>query len=59
MLRQFLLFAGANYYPAGGWDDYIDSFDSVEDAKAHVDAQASMRFDWWHVIDMTTGEEVA
>jgi len=32
------LFAGDNYYPAGGWDDYIDSFPSVDAAVAHLES---------------------
>ena len=30
--KRFLLFAYDDYYPKGGLDDWIDSFDNVHDA---------------------------
>jgi hypothetical protein len=54
-MKNFLLFAGHHYYPAGGWDDFIDSFDSLEEAKA---AGLSDRGDWYHVIDLSQGGKV-
>ena len=30
--KRFLLFAYDDYYPKGGLDDWIDSFDNVQDA---------------------------
>jgi hypothetical protein len=45
---MYLLFAGANYYPAGGWDDFRGQFATVKAAVAAVDA----RWDWWHVVDV-------
>lgn len=53
--RRFLLFAGADYYPSGGWDDYVSAHATEDEA---VRAAASLS-DWWHVVDLTTGERVA
>lgn len=57
-MKRFILFAGDRYYPAGGWDDFIDSFDAVEDAVAHPDI-VSEYWDWWQVVDTATGTVVA
>lgn len=54
-LKRFILFAGDDYYPAGGWHDCIGSADSVEDA---IKAAADHKHDWWHIIDAETGQEV-
>lgn len=37
-----LLFAGDGYYPAGGWDDYVGTFDTIDDAKAHIDSRTNV-----------------
>ena len=43
----YLLFAGANYYPVGGWDDFIGPFLTLDEAKAKaVEVQA----DWWQIV---------
>jgi hypothetical protein len=46
-MKRYLLFAGENYYPLGGWFDYEVSFDTVDEAIAAVPASA----EWWHVVD--------
>jgi len=54
LLKRFLLFAGDNYYPRGGWDDFRGSYDSLEEALAaprHND-------NWWHVVDSHLGTVV-
>ncbi len=33
-MKEFLLFAWPHYYPGGGWNDYEDSYDTLEEAKA-------------------------
>jgi hypothetical protein len=50
---MFLLFAGHSYYPRGGWNDFIGSFASVEDAKTHM-LNSEERYDWWHVVSNET-----
>jgi hypothetical protein len=54
-IKRFVLFAGHNYYPNGGWDDFQGSFDTLEDAESFNQTISS---DWWHIIDLTTGEDV-
>jgi hypothetical protein len=30
-MKNYLLFRGYTYYPSGGWQDFIEDFDCVED----------------------------
>jgi hypothetical protein len=56
-LKRFLLFAGVAYYPMGGWEDFIDSFDTLEEAVACGKLRQQRR-EWWHVVDLEKGEVV-
>lgn len=48
----FLCFAGNNYYPSGGWDDFQGAYPTVE---AAVEKAESLEYcDWYHVVDATT-----
>ena len=31
-MKRYLLFTFKNYYPCGGFEDYIDIFDTIQDA---------------------------
>ena len=57
-LKRYLLFAGDHYYPAGGWDDFAGSFDSIE--MAIVEGLDLLKqtpgADWAHVVDSETTE---
>lgn len=55
-LKRYALFSGDYYYPTGGWDDLVDTFDTLEEALA---AHTVEEYTWFHVIDLTSGEEVA
>ncbi len=62
-MKRYLLFGGYSYYAAGGWYDFMGSFDSLgealrsqqwpEENYQYVDAP------WRHVIDSHTGAMVA
>lgn len=58
-MKQYLLFAGSNFYPVGGWSDFQGGFDGLDDALRHLNAQrhdvGTVRFDWAHVADASTG----
>lgn len=58
-MKQFLLFAGPRYYPGGGWQDFVDSFDTLEEAVVVGTPDEDDWGKWFHVIDATTGNEVA
>lgn len=49
---RYLLFAGAHYYPRGGWDDFKGVFETVEAAKAALGQVGES--EWWQVVDRTT-----
>ena len=51
---QYLLFAGYNYYPGGGMNDFVDEYDSIESARSDL-AERDTDYDWWHIYDMNTG----
>lgn len=63
-MGRYLLFAGDEYYPAGGWQDYKGRFDSVKEAlKAAAGGTRNLDFqgtwDWWQIVDLATGKMVA
>ena len=36
-IKPFVVFAWLEYEPSGGWGDYRDSFDTIEQARTYVD----------------------
>lgn len=61
-MKRFLAFAGDNYYPSGGWNDFLGDADTAEGAVTLVDERARRvphGTDWAHVVDTATGAEVA
>lgn len=57
-MKRYLLFAGHNYYPAGGTNDLVGAFDTYEQAVERGqagDATFASPFDWWHVFDTVEG----
>ncbi len=47
-MKRFLLFGSDMYYPAGGWDDFVGDFDTLEQANAFGRNAAK---DWVHIVD--------
>jgi hypothetical protein len=61
--KPYFLFAGYDYYPGGGWKDFIGRYESAGEAvrAAHQrndDCWHVRNDDWWHVIDVRTGENI-
>lgn len=54
--KRYWLFAGNDYYATGGMHDFRDSFDSVQEAEAS--AKKLECEEWFHVVDITTGQIV-
>lgn len=53
-MKRYLAFAGANYYPCGGMNDFIGSFDILEEAINKIneyDDNWGNLFDCGHVLD--------
>ena len=55
--KRYWLFGGVCYYATGGVHDLTGLFDSVAEAEANVQAIDSS--EWYHVVDITTGQIVA
>ena len=51
-MKRYLLFAGAKYYPQGGWNDFKSAFDTELEAQR---AANGMSKDWMQIVDTTTG----
>ena len=48
---QYLLFGYSSYYPAGGWDDYKEQFETIESALEYA---ANINVDGWQIVDIET-----
>lgn len=55
---RYLLFKGESFYPKGDWDDFVASFDRLEDA-VEAGEQSISGVDWYSVIDLKLGARVA
>ena len=57
--RRYLLFSGAIDYPQGGWNDFVGSYDSVEEALTTLIKTVPLGLrGWWHIVDTETQEAV-
>lgn len=56
-MKRYALFAWHPFEAAGGWNDFVDSFDSVQDAKEKAAADAYHSI--WQVVDVNDGTVVA
>lgn len=63
-MKEYLLFAGNNYYPGGGMDDYIGAYTDIEEAMQEANRKEGILgnkrnvYDWWHIANRTTMEVV-
>lgn len=71
-MKRFLVFAGSNYYPCGGWSDFVGAYDSLEEARAAAEERKTLGQayeargqtfrctpdDWAHVVDLEQMAEV-
>jgi hypothetical protein len=62
-MRRFLVFSGDKYYPSGGWGDYRDSADTLDEAiqlaNGRFNLSPGQRCDWAHIVDTTIMEVVS
>ena len=49
-MGEFLLFAGNDYYPQGGWYDYIASYTRKSDAIKRAIKLRDPANGWWHIV---------
>lgn len=52
-MKRFLVFAGDNYYPLGGFDDLQGDYETLEAAQFAAEA---LNREWAQVADTQTGE---
>lgn len=57
-MNQYLLFAGASYYPSPGWKDFQCDFATLEEARVRAMAARRMGWDWCHIVDTETKQIV-
>lgn len=65
-MKRFALFEFDTYYPGGGWCDYVDSFETVEEAVAYykLPRPRDGRKTWdstsdhFQIVDLETGSVV-
>lgn len=55
-MKRFLLFAFRDYYPIGGWDDFKESYDTLEEAASAGRATLEDLYCNFQVVDSATGE---
>jgi hypothetical protein len=60
MLNKYLVFAGLTYYPKGGWDDFVESYSTLEEIQQHFiydgefeNTVNSFCYDWLEIVDTT------
>lgn len=58
-MKRYLVFAGLDYYPEGGWSDYEGEADTPQEATALARQCLTRRSgqwcDWAHFVDTATG----
>lgn len=51
----FMLFAGQNFYPGGGWNDFRGNFDTIHEAiSGYIALTQTETVQWGHVVSTHT-----
>lgn len=50
-MKRFLVFSGYFHDTTGGWNDYVGTFETVDEARA---AAKNANDQWWHIVDTQT-----
>lgn len=50
---NYLVFAGQDYYPGRGWENFVRAARTLDDA---LEIAASATGDWWQVVELETFE---
>ena len=51
-MKRFAVFSGETYEPNGGWGDFLDAFDTFEEALVVARQQGSGIGEWSEVVDL-------
>ena len=58
-MKRFLVFCGEDYYPGGGFQDYVGSADTMNDAMALIIKDKTVnQSEWSDIVDSTTEETI-
>lgn len=57
-MKQYLLFEGYRYYPKGGWVDFSEDFDTLEQAKSAIAPDTIDELSWYQIVDAITKQIV-
>lgn len=52
---MFILFAGKDYYPRGGWEDVVGVYESLEEARlvyVYESGDEYGKYEWGHIVDL-------
>lgn len=52
---MYLLFRGVEFYPCGGWEDFVGVYKYLSDAKAAGEKNLPP-YGWWHVAELADTE---
>ncbi len=62
-MKRYILFGGDDYYPSGGTDDLIGSFDTLQEAQEEGNRRNNLaayinsdQIDWYNILDTQEGE---
>lgn len=53
-MKKYLIFGGDQYYPRGGWSDFIKDFETLESALDYI-ARLDSSVDWIHIVNTSSG----
>ncbi len=60
--KEYLVFVGDQYYPGGGWADYLSEHEGLDVARAAMtqamEEGSRVTFQWGHIVDAETREIV-
>lgn len=59
-MKNFLVFGFDRYYPGGGWEDFLETFDTFEESKTFVEEHRVKEklfedndpFDFYQIVDL-------
>lgn len=50
-MKRYLVFTGYDCYPSGGWDDFMASCASLEEARKKA-IEACKKYQWSQIVDL-------
>jgi hypothetical protein len=52
-MKRYLVFACEQYYPAGGWGDFVGAFETLIEAKK-AEQRSEKKGYYTHIVDLKT-----